>query len=75
MLTHCTVKQFIARHGIGRTTFYELVRKGELRTVKLGRRTLIPSDSETAWAAALPTDGPTEKARIVAAGSEQWRNT
>jgi excisionase family DNA binding protein len=29
----------------GRTTVYELIRGGQLRTIKVGRRTLIPHSS------------------------------
>ena len=31
--------------GIGRTKLYELIRAGDLETVKLGRATLIPVSS------------------------------
>ena len=31
--------------GIGTTKIYELINEGELRTVKLGRRTLIRTES------------------------------
>ena len=31
--------------GIGTTKLYELINAGELRTVKLGRRTLVRTDS------------------------------
>ena len=35
-----------ARHlGIGRTAAYGLLSRGELRSIKLGRRRLIPADS------------------------------
>lgn len=30
--------------GIGRSTFFELVAAGEIRPVKIGRRTLVPHD-------------------------------
>src|SRR6188472_4321545 len=35
--------------GLGKTTLYDLVAKGELETVKIGRRTFIPSDSVQAF--------------------------
>jgi excisionase family DNA binding protein len=31
--------------GIGNTKIYELIGKGQLRTIKIGRRTLIRTDS------------------------------
>jgi excisionase family DNA binding protein len=31
--------------GIGRTTIYKLIAEGRLKTVKIGRRTLIKTDS------------------------------
>ena len=30
------------RLGIGRTLLYDLIKKGKLRTIKLGSRTLVP---------------------------------
>jgi excisionase family DNA binding protein len=29
--------------GLGRTTVYELIRRGEIRSIKIGRRRLIPA--------------------------------
>ena len=37
------VSPFCRRIGIARSTFYELVRKGEIRTVTLGGRRLVPA--------------------------------
>lgn len=37
----CTVNAATYRLGISRTTLYSLIRKGELRTFRLGGRTLI----------------------------------
>ena len=77
MITHCTVRQFLERHGIGRTTFYKLVREGKLRVVRYGvKKTLVPSDSEAEWVrslSVLPTDGPTDARRLVADDREQIR--
>ena len=44
--------------GIGRTKLYELIGSGELRTVKLGRRTLFVESEVLAFADAPPR-GPT----------------
>lgn len=35
------VKEFCAAFGVSHTTFYELVKAGELHTVKLGKTTLV----------------------------------
>jgi len=31
--------------GLGRTKLYELINEGKLKTVKIGRRTLVKTDS------------------------------
>lgn len=36
------VPEACTRLGIGRTLFYELVNAGEVRTFKVGARTLVP---------------------------------
>jgi excisionase family DNA binding protein len=40
--------------GIGRTRLYEVIAAGELRTKKLGRRTLILAADLSAWLNSLP---------------------
>jgi excisionase family DNA binding protein len=37
--------------GVGRSTIYELIASGELRTLKIGRRTLITVESQDALVA------------------------
>lgn len=37
------VSPFCRVIGIGRSTFYELVKRGEIRVVKIGGRTLVPA--------------------------------
>ena len=49
------------RTGIGRSSIYEAVNRGELRLKKSGRRSLILVDDLKAWVNALP-DAPTLKA-------------
>lgn len=41
--------------NIGRTKLYELIGAGELRAVKLGRRTLLVEDEVLAYAVSLPS--------------------
>jgi excisionase family DNA binding protein len=38
-----TVEEAAAALGIGRTAAYEAVRRGELETLRLGRRVLVPT--------------------------------
>lgn len=47
--TFLSVTEFGAFAHVGRTYVYELISKGELQTVKIGRRRLIPIEFATAW--------------------------
>jgi len=38
------VAQFCESVGLGKTKFYELVRAGKIKTIKIGGRRLIPGD-------------------------------
>jgi 4'-phosphopantetheinyl transferase EntD len=59
-----TVKEFCHRNSIGKTTFFELVKTGAVRTVKLGVKTLVPAESEREWHASLKsTPDPTHDQR------------
>ncbi|MDT8333361.1 helix-turn-helix domain-containing protein [Roseomonas gilardii] len=49
-----TVKQAREMTGLGNTTVYALIRDGRLKSVKLGKRTLILTDSIKALLAAAP---------------------
>ena len=40
-----TVAEALRLTGLGQTKLYELIGSGDLETVKIGRRTLIPMDS------------------------------
>lgn len=40
-----TVQAAQAAIGIGNTKFYELVAEGRIKTIKVGRRTLVRTDS------------------------------
>lgn len=37
------------RAGIGRTKLYQLIRDGEIKTIKVGRRTLVPESELQKW--------------------------
>ena len=43
------VGDFCAAHGIGKTTFSEEVKRGDIKISKVGKRTLIPDDEAKAW--------------------------
>jgi hypothetical protein len=45
------VNPFCAAHGIGRTSFYDEVKRGEINTIKFGNSTLIPDTEARAWQA------------------------
>ena len=51
-----TVATALAVTGLGRTKFYELVKQGRIRTVPIGRRTLVVYASLEELAAA-PNSG------------------
>jgi excisionase family DNA binding protein len=42
--------------GIGRSTVYDLIRSGRLRSIKIGRRRLVPRDAVEALIARLEED-------------------
>lgn len=41
----CSIRETSQTLGVGRTFTYGLIRQGRLKTVKLGRRTLVKVDS------------------------------
>lgn len=49
-----TVKKAASALGIGRTTVWRAISEGELAAVKLGSRTLIPSEALRTWIGSLP---------------------
>ena len=44
-----SVADFMATTGLGRTKAYELIGNGEIETVTIGRRRMIPAASLGAW--------------------------
>ena len=43
------VDDFCRAHGIGRTYFYNEVKIGEIKIIKVGKRTLVPDTEAKAW--------------------------
>jgi excisionase family DNA binding protein len=48
------VREFCARYGICRQTFYDEVKRGRIKAVKLGKKTLVLRSDAEAWRASLP---------------------
>lgn len=40
-----SIDEFCERYGIGRSCVYQLINSGKLRSVKIGKRRLIPVDA------------------------------
>jgi len=49
-----TIRRFTEIYGISRAKTYRLIEAGELRAVKVGTRTLIPTESSENWFDSLP---------------------
>ena len=43
------VDDFCHAHGIGRTLFYEEVKRGEIKLIKIGKRTLVSDIEAKEW--------------------------
>jgi excisionase family DNA binding protein len=48
------VREFCARYGICRQTFYDEIKRGRIRALKLGKKTIILRSDAEAWANSLP---------------------
>jgi excisionase family DNA binding protein len=48
------VREFCARYGICRQTFYDELHRGRLRAVKLGKKTIVLRSDAEAWESSLP---------------------
>ena len=43
------INDFCRAHGIGRSLFYQEVQRGEIKIMKVGKRTLVPDSEARAW--------------------------
>jgi len=46
-----SINDIMKRHGIGRNTIYHEIASGRLKTIRIGRRRLIPEKCESEWIA------------------------
>jgi excisionase family DNA binding protein len=53
-----TIAEAVKVSGCSRSFIYERLAEGSIRSVKAGRKRLIPFDSLKAWADSLPTVQP-----------------
>lgn len=59
---YCTIGDWQRLSGMGRTRVFEALANGELKAIKLGRRTLIDTEAGLAWLAAQPAWRPLSSA-------------
>ena len=50
-----TIAEVCALASVGRTTVYQSINEGQLRAVKLGRRTLILAEDLQKWLGGMPS--------------------
>lgn len=60
-----SVDEFCRRNVMSRTTFYELVKVGNLKAKKRGSRTIVLASEELNWLNSLPNYQPTIGQRQV----------
>jgi hypothetical protein len=52
---YAPITDWCAISGMGRSSVYEALGRGDLRAIKLGVRTLIDVEAGLAWLASMPT--------------------
>jgi excisionase family DNA binding protein len=58
-----TIPEACASIRVGRTKFYQLLNAGEIKAVKIGKKTLIPEKSILQWIEDLPSYKPANNNR------------
>jgi excisionase family DNA binding protein len=60
------VREFCDRYGICRDTFYSEVKRGRLRALKVGKKTLVLKSDAESWAKSLPELGTVGREQLSA---------
>jgi len=55
------IEDFASCFGVSRRTAWDLIARGEIEALKIGRRTLITAESAKAWRDRCPRVRPTKK--------------
>jgi hypothetical protein len=53
-----SIQEFCRRNNVGRTKVYAEIGAGRLKARKIGTKTVVMAEDETAWLAALPSMSP-----------------
>jgi excisionase family DNA binding protein len=69
----CDIRTACKLSGISRSYLYEVLARGDVRSVKAGRKRLVLVDSLRAWLHALPTEGLTSPTQSDKDRSESIR--
>jgi hypothetical protein len=68
---YAPITDWCALSGMGRSSVYEALGRGDLKAIKLGVRTLIDVEAGLAWLASMPaaeiTTGRTRRAAVPVA--------
>jgi excisionase family DNA binding protein len=59
------VREFCDRYGICRDTFYSEVKRGRLRALKVGKKTLVLKSDAESWAKSLPELGTVGREQVA----------
>jgi excisionase family DNA binding protein len=58
--------------SVGRTTLYAAIKKGDLKTCKVGRRTLVTVEALQSWLGSLPNSlGDSSPSTTTSGGSDE----